>query len=1351
MEGKNMNRKIIVLIIAFVWGAALGYGQYLPPNGGNTLNDLASPSFLGGGASVTSLESPQADAINPAAAGLKQRTILDIGYIGLVGFGEVGDSGYRGHSANLGASFPSRVGVFTVSGHFVHSPFAGMDLGTLATARFSFAKDLYPDLLFGIGISFTYGSNVTADWSLAGNLGIMHLPGDIGFMKDFRWGLALQGLGKPFAPVPGRSPYPAPFTPVGGIAFDLVQAEAVRFGLFADLGFPFVQDIEFTLGGNLMIKETFGIQFATRFDLQEIVNPSLAMRSPVPSFGISFTFRTDIKEDSEFISERGWNRSEVKTQVAASPFQNNIWGIGAGVNIPLGVIDSEGPEITVEYDETEYISPDNDGESDTLVLPIRIEDRRYIKGYALTFYNDEGEPVREIRNKELRFENRGFRNIWDRLTYVKQGVEIPEHLRWDGNSDGGSLVPDGTYTFSLISWDDNGNTTTTNPMSVVVDVTDPEITLEVEAENSIFSPNDDGNKDTLTIDQSGSEEDLWEGEIYEIGGDTVRAFTWESGAPESFVWDGTNDDGILVPDGVYGYRVTSTDRAGNDTTEVLDNIVINTEATPITVSIDSGYFSPGDPNNDGAVEEINFFPNIPVERGIVDWTLEVLPADGGAPARVFTGTETVPERIVFDGRTDEGEYIREGGYRGSLSVLYANGNNPTSESPRFTADITEPFASVRPQYEIFSPNGDGRKDQMIFVQESSREDIWFGTIEDSEGNEIRRYTWLSQVDNQVTWDGYTGRGSLADDGEYTYRIYSTDRAGNTGESEVHGFVLDTEDTPVLVSVDKAYFSPNQDGIKESVTLAPKLERREGIVSYSMAVRSEDGETVKTYEGRRTIQESFEWNGIDDEGNIVPDGNYSAVIEVLYDNGNRPTAATRSFTVDTKYPDVRVSAEPKLFSPDGDGNKDTVVFDHEASTETRWTGKISGEDGTVVLEHRWSGQPGEFVWDGTDTAGNTVPDGRYLYTVASEDEAGNRTEKRVEGIRVDTRPTNIFLTVDANGLSPNGDGFMDTLGFNTIVNLQEGITEWTLEIVHSSGVVEKRFTGGAETVRTVEWNGVTESGQIREGVYTARFTVVYAKGNRPTVESKSFFVDITGPDFSITMEPKPFSPDNDGIDDELHISMEVSELSEVESWSFAILDPTRKPFYTFAGKGTPAEKLIWEGLSEEGELVQAAEDYPWTLEARDVFGNVSEQRGTIPVDVLVIREGDRLKIRISSITFEPNSPRLVIDDSDTGQKNQRVLERLAEILNKFKDYSIRIEGHAVSVYWYDTARAEEEEVEELQPLSLARANAVKEALVERGVAAKRITTAGLGGRDPVVPHGDLENRWKNRRVEFILIR
>ena len=58
---------------------------------------------------------------------------------------------------------------------------------------------------------------------------------------------------------------------------------------------------------------------------------------------------------------------------------------------------------------------------------------------------------------------------------------------------------------------------------------------------------------------------------------------------------------------------------------------------------------------------------------------------------------------------------------------------------------------------------------------------------------------------------------------------------------------------------------------------------------------------------------------------------------------------------------------------------------------------------------------------------------------------------------------------------------------------------------------------------------------------------------------------------------------------------------------------------------------------------------------------------------------------------------------------------------------------------------------LVPLSLSRANSVKDALVKRGIDAGRVSTVGLGASNPVVPNSDLQDRWKNRRVEFILIK
>jgi outer membrane protein OmpA-like peptidoglycan-associated protein len=141
-----------------------------------------------------------------------------------------------------------------------------------------------------------------------------------------------------------------------------------------------------------------------------------------------------------------------------------------------------------------------------------------------------------------------------------------------------------------------------------------------------------------------------------------------------------------------------------------------------------------------------------------------------------------------------------------------------------------------------------------------------------------------------------------------------------------------------------------------------------------------------------------------------------------------------------------------------------------------------------------------------------------------------------------------------------------------------------------------------------------------------------------------------------------------------------------------------------------------------------------------------------VDVLVIREGDRLKIRIASITFPPNSADLAaVTEVDKAMRNDRTLARLFEIFNKYSSYRILIEGHANITRLWSQAEMDKENQEELIPLSLARAEAVKNALVRLGLDAGRISVSGLGGSKPIVPFTDEENRWKNRRVEFILIK
>ena len=176
------------------------------------------------------------------------------------------------------------------------------------------------------------------------------------------------------------------------------------------------------------------------------------------------------------------------------------------------------------------------------------------------------------------------------------------------------------------------------------------------------------------------------------------------------------------------------------------------------------------------------------------------------------------------------------------------------------------------------------------------------------------------------------------------------------------------------------------------------------------------------------------------------------------------------------------------------------------------------------------------------------------------------------------------------------------------------------------------------------------------------------------------------------------------------------------------------------------------------MVQSAVDYPYKFTVTDSLGMSSTVEGFIPVDVLVIRMGDVLKMQVPSIIFRSDNADFAGKDKDPKRgldqkiidNNYRVLKRIAQILEKFRDYNVTIEGHANNI---SGSEKEETSTENgnipLVPLSEQRAAAVKDILVSYGIASSRLTTVGRGGRMPVAPRSDKDNWWKNRRVEFIL--
>lgn len=91
-------------------------------------------------------------------------------------------------------------------------------------------------------------------------------------------------------------------------------------------------------------------------------------------------------------------------------------------------------------------------------------------------------------------------------------------------------------------------------------------------------------------------------------------------------------------------------------------------------------------------------------------------------------------------------------------------------------------------------------------------------------------------------------------------------------------------------------------------------------------------------------------------------------------------------------------------------------------------------------------------------------------------------------------------------------------------------------------------------------------------------------------------------------------------------------------------------------------------------------------------------------------------------------------------SEPALQELYQFLQVRPNQRIRIVGHTDNI---GSDRSN-------QVLSEGRCTAVKQQMVERGIAPERIEVDGRGERDPIVPNDSEEHRQMNRRVEIVLL-
>lgn len=1026
------------------------------------------------------------------------------------------------------------------------------------------------------------------------------------------------------------------------------------------------------------------------------------------------------------------------------------------------------------FAKEKYISPNNDGVQDELVIPLKISDKRYVQGWSLVIMNENGEVVRTIENKVALPSKLGFKSFFKQLVSKKEGVPIPESITWNGAMNNGETAPDGVYTYYVTATDDNGNVGKTQEYTVVIDTVAPEIEL-VQPSDKIFG---EGAKASLKISQTGSVEDEWIGLFKAVDGSIVRTYKWTNAEPAEFSWRGIADDESVVPDGVYSYEISATDRAGNVAPQTsITNIIYSAEKPATNIYIDgSRYFSPG---TDSDLKTITLKVTIPVPEEksgnkLTEWEVGITDKNGNVVKSYNQNTKgsVPPATIVLDGNDDKGKKLADGEYQAYVTAKYLNGYIPAKiSSPVFVLDTEKPAAQIRASDKVFGAGSKSEVKYTIMITPSKGAPVpgWKAEIRTADGATlVKTYDLGEYPPESITWNGINDKGGIAAKGQYVLVLTATDLAGNKGEARSNDLVtFDTTETQLLLAMTDTAFSPNGNKVKDTITFTPVTQTKD-VASYEFTIKNKSGKSVYTKKESKKLPANFVWNGNDDDNTRCDDGFYSAQLSVVAANGSTAAAATSEFELDTKFPSLEWELPWTYFSPDNDGNQDNITVKLSKSTvEKLWTADIRDSKGKSVKKYTWSGAKNEIVWDGTDESGNIAANGKYSIVIFATDDAGNNFSTDISGLVLDNRETKLYLTAEHEGISPNNDKVLDTQNFEIRTSVKEDLLSWNFDIRREDGtsVFALSDKDSANLPATITWNGADSSGTVCEGTFTGTLNVVYKKGNRVNAVSSPFVCTATPPQLKVQTAPEYFSPDNDGIDDDLFIKLTGTTKAKVKNWSFVINDPKGKAFWKTEGKNQITERIIWDGLSNiqkdakgNAERVQSAMDYPYTFTVTDNLGMTSRVEGVIPVDVLVIREGNVLKMAVPSIIFESDASNFQTANSklsaEQAAKNIEILNRIAEILKKFSDYKVTIQGHANRV----SDNLDEETVDNMRewgralgPLSQERADAIRDYLVKKGVSRSSITTEGMGGTRPVVNPKDTDNNWKNRRVEFILVK
>jgi len=320
--------------------------------------------------------------------------------------------------------------------------------------------------------------------------------------------------------------------------------------------------------------------------------------------------------------------------------------------------------------------------------------------------------------------------------------------------------------------------------------------------SEIFSPNGDGLDDSMTFKASFTDSIDWQLNIYDSD-DNLVFNTDGSDASLTYIWDGKNSSGSIVPDGDYKYSVTGNlgdmDAIPADGVFVINTVANSTAGTIKCFSEEASSFGP---NGDGFKDSIGIDAEF---NKIVDWTLNIEDVDQ-TDVLTLTG-RGVRMGARWDGKDSNGQVVPEGNYKVTVTIDDGNGNNLVGSRLSAKVDTIRPWLttlSIEPTktgsngdaLPTISPNGDGVDDIATLRALPSETALVTVYVYESNGTLVRELdrSYHDPVDGEfmLEWDGKNDSGLDIPPGSYLVKIWCRDLGGNTGVTYPYELNIEVE-------------------------------------------------------------------------------------------------------------------------------------------------------------------------------------------------------------------------------------------------------------------------------------------------------------------------------------------------------------------------------------------------------------------------------------------------------------------------------------------------------------------------------------------------------------------------------